>query len=163
MVGTLILTHGELARVLLSAAEVIAGKPLQGFEALTLSWDDGRDQARLKIRAAVERLDHGEGVLILTDMYGGTPSNLAGEITEAGRVEVICGVNLPMVLRLGCRTGGGCEEMAVAELADWLESKGQQSVRHVETPGPGHNGSVRPESARNGAVRSGADEEGSSE
>lgn len=130
MVGTLILTHGGLAHELLAAAQVIAGE-LHAFEALSLEWGDSHDTAREKVLAALARLDRPEGVLILTDMYGGTPFNVAKELTEPGKVELLCGVNLPMVLRLGCRTGGGCERMKVAELAEWLEGKGRQSVRRV--------------------------------
>jgi len=132
VVGTLILTHGGLAHELLAAAQVIAGE-LHAFEALSLEWGDSHDTAREKVLAALARLDREEGVLILTDMYGGTPFNVAKELTEPGKVELLCGVNLPMVLRLGCRTGGGCERMKVAELAVWLEGKGRQSVRRVQT------------------------------
>jgi len=132
VVGTLILTHGRLAHELLAAAQVIAGE-LSSFEALSLDWNESQEAARAKIRAALGRLDRGEGVIILTDMYGGTPFNVAKALVEPGRVELLCGVNLPMVLRLGCRTGGGCEHMKVTQLADWLEGKGQQSVRHVGT------------------------------
>jgi PTS system mannose-specific IIA component len=133
VVGTLILTHGRLADELLAAAEVIAGD-LESFEALCLDWGDNQDTAREKVLAAVARLDDEEGVIILTDMYGGTPFNVAKELTEPGRIELVCGVNLPMVLRLGCRTGGGCEQMKVADLAAWLEGKGRQSVRRVAAP-----------------------------
>jgi len=99
MIGKLILTHGGLARELVSAAQVISGR-LNGFEALSLDWNDTFEEARAKVRAAIERLDEGQGVLILTDMYGGTPSNVAVTFLESGKVEVLTGVNLPMVLRL---------------------------------------------------------------
>src|ERR1700759_200546 len=76
MIGKLILTHGGLARELLAAAQVISGR-LAGIEALSLDWNDTFDEARAKVRAALERLDEGQGVLILTDMYGSTPTNVA--------------------------------------------------------------------------------------
>ena len=76
MIGVLIVTPGGLAAELLSAAEMITGG-LNGFEALSLPWTVGFDEARQQIRAGVERLDSGSGVLILTDMYGDTPSNAA--------------------------------------------------------------------------------------
>ncbi len=101
-IGKLILTHGGLARELLSAASVISGR-LDGFEALSLDWSDGFDEARGKVAAALERLDQGQGVLILTDMYGGTPCNIAMTFFQPGRVEILTGVNLPMVLRLACQ------------------------------------------------------------
>lgn len=134
MVSTLILTHGGLARELLASAETIAGQ-LPSFRTLCLDWNDGPDEAANKVRLVIEELDEGDGVIILTDMFGGTPNNVAQRLRKAGRVEVVSGVNLPMVLRLGCRSGGGCESMAVGELARWLEGKGRASVRRVEPEG----------------------------
>jgi PTS system mannose-specific IIA component len=125
MIGKLILTHGGLARELLSAAGVISGS-LSGFEALSLDWSDGFEDARIKVAAALERLEQGQGVLILTDMYGGTPCNVAMTFFQPGKVEVLTGVNLPMVLRLACQTLDGRED--VAELARWLQAKGAKSV-----------------------------------
>lgn len=136
MVSTLILTHGDLARELLTAAETIAGR-LPKFRILCLDWNDGPEEATRKVRSIVEEIDDGDGVIILTDMFGGTPNNVALRAREAGRVEIVSGVNLPMVLRLGCRSGGGCEDMAVGELARWLESKGRDSVRRVGEGGSG--------------------------
>ena len=75
---------------------------------------------------ASARLDQGQGVLILTDMYGGTPCNIAMTFFQTGKVEVLTGVNLPMVLRLACQAEP--EETEVAELARWLQTKGQKSV-----------------------------------
>src|SRR3954451_8923673 len=125
MIGKLILTHGGLARELLAAANVISGS-LDGFEALSLDWSDGFEEARSKVAAAVERLDQGQGVLILTDMYGGTPCNIAMTFFQPGKVEVLTGANLPMVLRLACQAGP--EEGTVPELARWLQDKAQKSV-----------------------------------
>src|SRR5918999_2635246 len=125
MIGKLILTHGGLARELLSAASVISGR-LDGFEALSLDWSDGFDEARAKVAAAIARLDQGQGVLILTDMYGAPPCNIAMPFFQTGKVEVLTGVNLPMVLRLACQAEP--EETEVAELARWLQTKGQKSV-----------------------------------
>lgn len=124
MIGKLILTHGGLARELVAAAQVISGR-LNGFEALSLDWNDSFDEARAKVRAAIERLDTGQGVLILTDMYGGTPSNIAVTFLQEGKVEVLTGVNLPMVLRLACQAE---EPQVLSEMARWLQSKGQRSL-----------------------------------
>ena len=124
MIGKLILTHGGLARELMSAAQVISGR-LAGFEALSLDWNDSFDEARSKVRAAIERLDEGQGVLILTDMYGGTPSNVAVSFLQNGKVEVLTGVNLPMVLRLACQSE---EPDDLAEMARWLQAKAQRSL-----------------------------------
>ena len=125
MIGKLILTHGGLARELLAAANVISGQ-LTGFEALSLDWTDGFDDARAKVAAVLEQLDQGQGVLILTDMYGGTPCNIAMTFYQAGKREVLSGVNLPMVLRLACQADG--EEGTVSDLARRLQIKGQKSV-----------------------------------
>lgn len=138
MVSALILTHGGLARELLASAETIAGR-LPAFRALCLEWNEGPDQAAGKISDALAELDEGDGVIILTDMYGGTPNNVAQRFQQPDHVEVVSGVNLPMVLRLGCRSGGGCESMPVGELARWLEAKGRQSVRRV-SDGTGRGG-----------------------
>ncbi|MFY9824974.1 MAG: PTS fructose transporter subunit IIA [Thermoanaerobaculia bacterium] len=125
MIGKLILTHGGLARELLSAASVISGHP-SSFEALALDWSDPFEEARGKVGTALARLDQGQGVLILTDMYGGTPCNVAMTFYQPGRVEVVTGVNLPMVVKLACRAGG--EEGAVTDLARVLQAKGQKSI-----------------------------------
>ncbi len=129
MVGILILTHGELARELLASARKIAGE-LDNFEALPLSWGDGVEKAHDKVAAAVSRLDRGAGVLILTDIFGGTPSNIAMAFHKPRRIEVISGVNLPMVVRLGClNTGtGNADGMPVEEMAVWIREKAQTSI-----------------------------------
>lgn len=124
MIGALILTHGDVARELLKAARVIVG-PMPNFEALSLDWGDCFEEAQAKIRGAVESLDRGRGVLILTDMFGGTPCNLAVKFQSAGKVEVIGGVNLPMILRLAGLEDAG---MTLVETARWLQVKGQRSI-----------------------------------
>jgi PTS system mannose-specific IIA component len=124
MIGRLILTQGGLARELLSAAQTISGE-MDGFEALSLDWHEPVEQAREKVQAAVQRLDQGQGVLILADMYGGTPCNVALSFLEVDKVEVLTGVNLPMVVRLTCP---GLEELSLTELGRWLQAKGQRSV-----------------------------------
>jgi len=125
MIGTLILTHGGVARELLAAVEEIAGAQ-QSFAALSLDWDDDCDVAEAKIGEALGRFSDVDGVLILTDTYGGTPCNIAMSFREPGRVEVLSGVNLPMVMRLACMNTR--ESMDVGELAHWLETKGKQSI-----------------------------------
>jgi len=124
MIGTLILTHGGAAHELLAAAQKIAG-PLPEFEALGLDWNEPIEEVKAEVRAAVERLDHGHGVLILTDMFGSTPCNVASSFLVEGRVEILSGVNLPMVMRLACQP---CQEGNLKELARWLQAKTQKSV-----------------------------------
>ena len=124
MIGKLILTHGGLARELLSAAQTISGR-LSGFEAISLDWNDGLEEAKAQIAAAIARLDEGQGVLILTDMYGGTPCNVATVFHEPGKVEILTGVNLPMVLRLACQS---VDDGNVSDVAHWLQVKAQRSL-----------------------------------
>lgn len=131
MVGVLILTHGGLAEELLAAARKISG-PLERFEALPLEWSDGLDEAHQKVGEALARLDTGDGVLILVDIFGGTPSNAAMAYVEDGSVDVLAGVNLPMVVRLGCL---GLAEMPLDELTSWIRKKGRDSIcRGSQTP-----------------------------
>jgi len=98
-VGVVVVTHGQLATELLNAAEMIVGD-LPGFSAVSIGWHDDVDVARSAIARAVEKVDRGRGVLLLTDMFGGTPSNLALTFLEADQVEVVTGVNLPMLIKL---------------------------------------------------------------
>jgi|HubBroStandDraft_3_1064219.scaffolds.fasta_scaffold05482_5 PTS system mannose-specific IIA component len=123
MIGTLILTHGGTAHELLKAAQKIAG-PLVQIEAISLDWDERPDQARNRVLDAIDRLDTGQGVLVLTDMFGSTPSNVAVSCANRGRVEILSGVNLPMLLRLACMP----QPLSLPELAHWLQGKTQKSV-----------------------------------
>jgi PTS system mannose-specific IIA component len=124
MVTTLILTHGGLARELLLAAETIVGDTSH-FRAVTLDWTDSFEEALGKTRDTLAELQPGAQVLILTDMYGGTPYNVAMSLAESGRIEVVTGVNLPMVVRLACP---GSNETGVSELARWIQDKARASI-----------------------------------
>lgn len=97
--GVVVVTHGQLAHELVNAAEMIAGE-LVRFEAVALGWHDDPNAARDQIAGAVARVRGPAGVLILTDMFGGTPSNLGITFLEDDAVEVITGVNLPMLVKL---------------------------------------------------------------
>jgi len=98
-VGVVIVTHGQLATELLNAAEMIVGD-LPRFTALAIGWHEDITLAREILADAVGRVQTGAGVLILTDMFGGTPTNLGLSFLEPGTVEVVTGVNLPMLIRL---------------------------------------------------------------
>lgn len=98
-IGVVVVTHGQLANELLNAAEMIVGD-LPRFTAVSIGWHDDVSVAREAIQAAIARVDAGSGVLVLTDMFGGTPSNLSLTLLEAGRLEVATGVNLPMLIKL---------------------------------------------------------------
>lgn len=99
MIGLVLVTHGRLAVEFRSALEHVVG-PQSQIETVTIDPDDDVEQRRLDIIAAVKRVDSGDGVAILTDMFGGTPSNLAISCMGQPRVEVVAGINLPMLIKL---------------------------------------------------------------
>jgi mannose PTS system EIIA component len=99
MIGVVVVTHGQLATELVNAAEAIVGD-LPQFAAVSIGWHDDVDDAREELKQAIGRVQGPDGVLILTDMFGGTPSNLAMTFLESERLEVITGVNLPMLIKL---------------------------------------------------------------
>ena len=99
MIGVVVVTHGQLAIELVNAAEMIVGD-LPQFTAVSIGWHEDVNDAREGIAQAIERVKGDGGVLLLTDMFGGTPSNLGLTFLEAGGVEVITGVNLPMLIKL---------------------------------------------------------------
>lgn len=111
MIGLVLVTHGQLAEEFRRAVEHVVG-PQEHFETVAIGADDDMEQRRRDIVDAVQRADTGSGVVILTDMFGGTPSNLAISVMESGKVEVIAGMNLPMLIKLSSvRTG---DDMAAA-------------------------------------------------
>ena len=113
MIGVVVVTHGQLATELVNAAEMIVGD-LPQFTAVSIGWHDEVNDAREDIAQAIERVRGAEGVLLLTDMFGGTPSNLGMTFLEKERIEVITGVNLPMLIKLaGLR--GSSNLLAVAQ------------------------------------------------
>ena len=99
MIGVVVVTHGQLAVELVNAAEMIVGE-LPQFTAVSIGWHDEVNDARKDIADAIERVRGEEGVLLLTDMFGGTPSNLAISTMDRPGIEVIAGVNLPMLIKL---------------------------------------------------------------
>jgi PTS system mannose-specific IIA component len=99
VIGVVVVTHGQLANELVNAAEMIVGD-LPQFTAVSIGWHDEVNDAREDIEQAIERVRADAGVLVLTDMFGGTPSNLGMTFLETNKVEVITGVNLPMLIKL---------------------------------------------------------------
>jgi mannose PTS system EIIA component len=99
MIGLVIVTHGRLAEEFIHAMEHVVGRQAQ-VEAISIGPDDRMDQRRTDIANAVARVESGQGVIILTDMFGGTPSNLAISLLQEGKVEVVAGLNLPMLVKL---------------------------------------------------------------
>ena len=114
MIGLVLVTHGRLAEEFLHAVVHVVGQQ-DNFETVCIGPDDDMEQRRQDIVDAVARADTGQGVIILTDMFGGTPSNLAISVMEAGRVEVIAGMNLPMLIKLSSVRKSGDLAVAVEE------------------------------------------------
>jgi PTS system mannose-specific IIA component len=99
MIGMVLVTHGRLAEELIAALEHVVGHQDQ-VRAVCIGPDDDMEQRRRDIMMCVEEVDDGAGVVVLTDMFGGTPSNLAISIMDKGKIEVVAGVNLPMLIKL---------------------------------------------------------------
>ena len=114
MIGIVLVTHGRLAEEFRSAVEHVVGRQ-EGFETVSIGPEDDMEQRRQDIVAAVERAENGAGVIVLTDMFGGTPSNLAISVMEAGRIEVIAGMNLPMLIKLTSVRQGDDMNVALTE------------------------------------------------
>src|SRR5919109_3534422 len=102
-VAGVIVTHGNLAGELLAAAEMIIGA-ISHIAAVSIGWHDDVDAARGEVERAIARVSQGAGVLLMTDMFGGTPTNIASMFLEEGVVEVVTGVTLPMVIKLATAT-----------------------------------------------------------
>ncbi|MDR6849254.1 MAG: PTS sugar transporter subunit IIA [Sphingomonas sp.] len=99
MIGLVLVTHGRLADEFVTAMEHVVGKQ-ERVATVAIGPDDDMEARRNDIAAAIARVDAGRGVILLTDLFGGTPSNLAISLLERGRIEVIAGINLPMLIRL---------------------------------------------------------------
>src|SRR5215467_14592327 len=122
-VAGVIVTHGHLAGELLAAAEMIIG-PVSHIVAVSIGWHDDVDAARDEVQRAINRVSQGTGVLLLTDMFGGTPTNIASMFLEEGAVEVVTGVNLPMVIKLATFTS----EDTLADIAPKICEQGRQGI-----------------------------------
>ncbi|HET7710964.1 MAG TPA: PTS sugar transporter subunit IIA [Thermoanaerobaculia bacterium] len=125
MIGALIVTHGNLAHELLNAAKQIE-TDVSGIEAVPLEWTESVDAAREKIRLALERIGADRDVIIFTDMFGGTPSNISLSFLEKGRVEIVTGVNLPMIVKFASVKQ---EAKDVVTLAHVISEKGSKAIR----------------------------------
>jgi mannose PTS system EIIA component len=117
MIGLVLVTHGKLAEEFRHAMEHVVG-PQKLIETVCIGPDDDMDQRRTDILESVRRADDGNGVIILTDMFGGTPSNLAISIMSADKVEVIAGVNLPMLVKLAGVRGDNNMEKALVDSSE---------------------------------------------
>jgi PTS system mannose-specific IIA component len=122
-VAGVVVTHGHLAGELLAAAEMIIG-PVSHITAVSIGWHDDVDAARDEVQRAIARVSQKAGVLLLTDMFGGTPTNIASMFLEEDAVEVITGVNLPMVIKLATQSGS----ISLTELARRICDQGRQGI-----------------------------------
>ncbi len=124
MIGIVIVTHSHLGDALIDAAEFIIGTRPDNMVSVSINLNENVDKLREKIAQGIKKVDQKKGVLILTDMFGGTPSNLSYSFLEEGRVEVISGVNLPILIK-ALNTQ---EKIELGEFAESLEAFGKKSI-----------------------------------
>ncbi|MEM7492696.1 MAG: PTS sugar transporter subunit IIA [Pseudomonadota bacterium] len=124
MIGIVVVSHGKLARELVRAAEHVVGEQ-SAFRSISIEVEDDIDARREQIRETVKACDSGKGVIILTDMFGGTPSNLALSNLAPGKVDVVGGVNLPMLIHLLQAR----DELTLSEAAQAAADAGQRYIR----------------------------------
>src|ERR1051325_3281203 len=122
-VSGVIVTHGQLASELLAAAEMIIG-PISHIAAVSIGWHDDVDAARDEVQRAITRVSQGGGVLLLTDMFGGPPTNIASMFLEEGTVEGLAGGSLPVVIKLATATA----EDSLADIAPKIRDQGRQGI-----------------------------------
>ena len=122
-IGGVVVSHGQLATELLSAAETVVG-PVEHIQAVSIGWHDDVDMARDEIERAIKQADQGSGVIVLTDMFGGTPTNISAMFLKEDEVEIVTGVNLPMIIKFAT----GDRTVTLKELAREIEEQGKQSI-----------------------------------
>jgi PTS system mannose-specific IIA component len=122
MIGLVLVSHAGIAHELLESAEMIMGK-IEGVEAVSINPDDQADRIRDSIEGAIKKVDEG-GVIIMTDMFGGTPSNMSLSFLQENHIEVLTGVNLPMMIKFVADRS----KFEVAELAEKLKQCGRESI-----------------------------------
>ncbi|KQM29113.1 MULTISPECIES: PTS sugar transporter subunit IIA [Sphingomonas] len=123
MIGLVLVTHGRLAEEFVVAMEHVVG-PQERIGTVCIGPEDDMEERRADIAKAIADVDAGQGVIVLTDLFGGTPSNLAISLMETGRIEVIAGINLPMLIRLG----GARKAMKVAEAVAAAREAGRKYI-----------------------------------
>lgn len=122
-IGGIIVSHGQVANELLSAAETVVGS-LNFITAVSIGWHDDVEMAKDEIARAIKKVSDGSGVLLLTDMFGGTPTNISAMFIKENEVEIVTGVNLPMVIKLASQN----REMSLLEMAKEVEEQGRQAI-----------------------------------
>jgi PTS system mannose-specific IIA component len=124
MIGILVVTHSGLGEALIEAAESILEGPLGAATAVSVDLSQSAEKMRKKIGAGIKAVDQGNGVLILTDMFGGTPSNLSLSFVGEGRIEVLTGVNLPVLIRAAKMR----KDKNLSEIAESVQAYGRRSI-----------------------------------
>jgi PTS system mannose-specific IIA component len=125
MFGIVIVTHGQLGEALIGAAEFILGRRPEAIESISIDLSENAEKLRAKIAQGIKNVQRQTGVLILTDMFGGTPSNLSYSFLEEGRIEVLSGVNLPILIQaVNLRE----KDIELGQLASDLEVFGKKSI-----------------------------------
>jgi len=124
MIGIVIVTHRQLGDALIDTAAFILGAPPEAVVSVSVDLKDNAEKLRKKIANGIKQVNQNEGILILTDMFGGTPSNLSYSFLEEGRVEVLSGVNLPILIK----ATNTRNKMNISELARTLEDAGRKSI-----------------------------------
>lgn len=122
-IGGVIVSHGRLANELLAAAETVVGE-LNHIAAVSIGWHDDVELAKNEISRAIKKVSSGNGVLLLTDMFGGTPTNVSAMFIKENEVEIVTGVNLPMVVKLASQN----QELTLPEMAKEVEEQGKQAI-----------------------------------
>lgn len=122
-VGGVIVSHGQVANELLAAAETVVGD-LSHITAVSIGWHDDVEAAKAEIERAIKQVDQGNGVLVMTDMFGGTPTNISAMFLKQNEVEIVTGVNLPMVIKLASHN----QDTTLEEIARAVEEQGKSSI-----------------------------------
>jgi len=131
-IGAVIVSHGQLANELMAAAETVVGD-IQNIAAVSIGWHDDVEVAKAEIERAIKQVSTGSGVLLLTDMFGGTPTNISAMFLKENEVEIVTGVNLPMVIKVAALD----KDVTLAELAVEIEEQGKSAIMragHLLTP-----------------------------
>lgn len=122
-IGGVIVSHGQVANELLAAAETVVGE-ISHITAVSIGWHDDVEMAKDQVERAIRSVSGKSGVIVMTDMFGGTPTNIAAMFLKEGEVEIVTGVNLPMVIKLAAYN----KELSLSELARDVEEQGKQAI-----------------------------------
>ncbi len=125
-IGGVIVSHGQVANELLAAAETVVGN-LSHITAVSIGWHDDVELAKNEISRAVKKVSEGIGVLLLTDMFGGTPTNISAMFLKENEIEIVTGVNLPMVIKLASQKS----QKTLSEMAKDVEEQGKQAIHRT--------------------------------